>query len=81
MKYHGNELKCIVGNEIELGIMIPTIISQTKQVSKRQRDRTRHLRFNDSHSEYPGVIARIQAQLIIIGRRGVSTMSGVVPNR
>ncbi len=29
MEYHGNELNSLVGNEIELGMMIPMIRSRT----------------------------------------------------
>jgi hypothetical protein len=38
MEYHGNDLNNNVGNEVELGMDIPTIKPQILQVSQKQKE-------------------------------------------
>ena len=74
-------VKVFVGNEIEHGIEILKIGSRTNQVSCYKGNGTRRLRFNDLFVECTGVIMAFQIPLLIIDRRGVSIMSGVLPTR
>jgi len=47
MKDHGNELKNLVGNEIEHDIGMSTIKSRTRYVSEKRKEWETMLRFND----------------------------------
>ena len=67
----------LVGNEIELGIVIPTIGSRTSKVS-RDKEMGYDVYGSNDHVifvECVGVIMGIQIPLMIIDRRGVSIMS------
>ena len=67
----------LVGNEIELGIVIPTIGSRTSKVS-RDKGMGYDVYGSNDHMifvECVGVIMGIQIPLMIIDRRGVSVMS------
>ena len=77
MQYHGNDLTEFVGNEIELGMVMPKIGSRTNQVSRSRRNRTRRLKVQAMMNfvEYLGVIMGVLIPLLIIDRRGVSVMS------
>ena len=60
-----------VGNEIELGIVIPMIRSRTNQVSKNKGNRIRRLWFKAMRfiRGATGVIMGVQIPLMIIDRR------------
>ena len=67
----------LVGNEIELGMVIPTIGSRTSKVS-RDKGMGYDVYGSNDHVifvECVGVIMGIQIPLMIIDRRGVSVMS------
>jgi len=67
----------LVGNEIELGMVIPTIGSRTSKVS-RDKGMGYDVYGSNDHVifvECVGVIMGIQIPLMIIDRRGVSIMS------
>src|SRR3954465_15377263 len=78
MLYNRNEKRVHVGNEIKLGMEIPMIESQTCNIS---RDKRIELHAYKVHTitevivEYVGVSTDLQVPLLIIDRRGVSTMS------
>src|SRR5664279_3971231 len=70
-------------NEIELGMVIPTIISRVSKISRDKGNKIRIV-FNPRHSdstsikifvECVGAIMGIQVPLMVIDRRGVSIMS------
>ena len=67
----------LVGNEIELGIVIPTIGSRTSKVS-RDKGMGYDVYGSNDHvifMECVGVITDIQISLMIIDQRGISIMS------
>jgi hypothetical protein len=83
MEYHGKELSAHVGNEIELGIVIPTIRSWTLQVSQKQIELDIDV-YDSTIKDLCGctwVIMGISVRLMIIHQRGVSVMSRVYPNQ
>src|SRR5664279_2030458 len=75
MLFYRNEKRVLTRNEIELGMVIPTIISRVSKI---------WIVFNPRHSgstsikifvECVGAIMGIQVPLMVIDRRGVSIMS------
>ena len=77
----------LAGNEIELGIGIPTIESRASNVPIdkgnciRDRLNPRHRgSSNEIIGEHVGANMGIQIPLLVIDRRGVSVMSACLPN-
>ena len=80
-------VKRLAGNEIELGIEIPTIESRASNIPMDKgnciRDwlNPRHCGSSDEIIvEHVGANMGIQIPLLVIGRRGVSVMSAWFPN-
>lgn len=76
--------RVLVGNEIKLRYGWYRMIgSRTSNISLRQRDFGYDVRGSNDHYvivEYVGVIMDLQVPLLIIGARGVSTMSTIFTN-
>jgi hypothetical protein len=70
-------LNSLVGNNSELGMVIPTIISQTNDGIKVTKVIGLNVMVQKAifFGEFTGVIMDILVQLLIINRRGVSVMS------
>jgi hypothetical protein len=70
-------LNSLVGNNSELGMVIPTIISQTNDGIKVTKVIGLNVMVQMAifFGEFTGVIMDILVQLLIINRRGVSVMS------
>ena len=81
--YHGNEKRVLIGNEVELGIEIPTI---KPRISRISRDKGIEFHAYKVHTitkvivEYVGVSTDLQVPLLIIDRREVSIMYTLFAN-